>query len=160
MLKWNNSQNFELKDCVFWAPGSQKLAILGEQICRNVHWTYFDPVSSGGEHIAGCVWCGTPRHHHDHRISRCWRHFHWGAVLAVLCWRPEHVPPSRALVVTSAHWCSEWCHALTTLQTPSVTNYVLSLSKNQIPPLSHQKKEANPSSLTFIQHPHLKACSS
>lgn len=30
-----------------------------------------------------------------------------------------------------------------------------------MPPPSHQKKkEANPSSLTFVQHPHLKACSS
>lgn len=35
--------NFELKACVFWVPGSQKLAMLGEKTCRFTEPTLIQP---------------------------------------------------------------------------------------------------------------------
>lgn len=108
MLKRGISQMFELKACVFWAPGSQELAMLGRQICRSVHWTYFDPTSSGCEHTAE-VWCGT--------VTIVF-HVAGGIVTKEQCWlscaedlNMYHHPGLCGVV--SAHWHSEWYHILT-----------------------------------------------
>lgn len=139
MLKRGISQMFELKACVFWAPGSQELAMLGRQICRSVHWTYFDPTSSGCEHTAE-VWCGT--------VTIV---FHVAGALSPRSSSGCPVLKTSTCTTTqgSVVW---WVHTgtlsdttfLQALQTPSVTNYILSLRKNQMPPPGHQKKRSKP----------------
>lgn len=95
MLKTGILQNIEVIARVFWAPGSQDLPTVGEQICWNVHRTCPDPTSPGHEHTA-VVWRGTTTivFHvagQENILSavRC----------PILCWGPQLVPPPWAV------WC-------------------------------------------------------
>lgn len=64
--------------------------------------------------------------------------------------------------VVSAHWCSKWYHTFTLYRhhLSQTMSYHCIKTKCHLQLIRKKEANPNPSSLTFLQHPHLKACSS